>query len=120
VAPIEPPTTVAAATPPPEAAQPSPPGVYDFGAPGVVPPVLVSQPPLEYPQVARVSRITGSVTVSAIVDEQGRVGGARAVSGNPVLRKAAVDHITGRRYRPGQKDGTPVKVQMIFQVNFKG
>jgi TonB family protein len=70
--------------------------------------------------VARVSRITGSVTVSAVVDEQGRVNGARATSGNPVLRKAAVDHISSRRYRPGQKDGVPVKIQMVFQVNFKG
>lgn len=117
-APVEPPTTVAAA-PAPEA-KPSEPSVYEFGAPGVIPPVIVSQPPLEYPSVARVSRISGSVTVAAVVDEQGRVIGARATSGNPVLRKAAVDHISGRRYRPGQKDGTPVKVQMIFQVNFKG
>jgi TonB family protein len=124
------PTTVAAAEPPttlaavpsaePEAARPSEPSVYDFGAPGVIPPVLVSQPPLEYPPVARVSRISGSVTVAAVVDEQGRVSGARATSGNPVLRKAAVDHILARRYRPAQKDGTPVKVQMVFQVNFKG
>ena len=86
----------------------------------MIPPALVSQPPLEYPPVARASRIRGSVTVAAVVDEQGRVSGARATSGNPVLRKAAVDHIAGRRYRPGQKDGAPVKVQMTFQVNFKG
>jgi serine/threonine-protein kinase len=102
------------------AAKPAAPSIYDFGTPGLVPPALVSQQPLEYPAVARASRIAGSVTVAAIVDEQGRVSAARATSGNPVLRKAAVDHIMGRRYRPGQKDGAPVKVHMIFQVNFKG
>lgn len=125
----EPPVTVPPATEPPAtmvaeaapAADPSAaPSVYEFGAAGVVPPSLVSQPPLEYPLVARASRITGSVTVAAIVDEQGRVTGARATSGNPVLRKAAVDHIAGRKYRPAQKDGTPVKMQLIVQVNFKG
>ena len=73
-----------------------------------------------YPPVARIGRIKGSVTVAAIVDEQGRVKSARATSGNPVLQKAAVDHITNRRYRPAQKDGVPVKVQIIVQVNFKG
>jgi protein TonB len=82
--------------------------------------VLVSQSQLEYPPVARASRITGSVTVSAVVDEQGRIQGARATSGNPVLRKAAEDQVNGRRYRPATKDGQPVKVRMIFQVNFKG
>ena len=70
--------------------------------------------------MARASRITGSVTVAAIVDEQGKVTSARAVSGNPVLRKAAVDHISARKYRPAQKDGVPVKIQVIVQVNFKG
>ena len=80
----------------------------------------MSEPPLEYPLVARASRITGSVTVAAVVDEQGKVTQARATSGNPVLRKAAVDHIAGRKYRPAQKDGTPVKMQLIVQVNFKG
>jgi TonB family protein len=94
--------------------------VYDFGTPGVVSPVLVDQPPLEYPLVARNARLKGSVTVAAIVDEQGRIREARATSGNPVLRKAAVDHMLARRYRPGQKDGAPVKVHIIVQVNFKG
>ncbi len=122
-APAEPPASLAAgpsAEPDATATKPAEPSVYEFGAAGLIPPSLVSQPPLEYPAVARASRITGSVTVAAVVDEQGRVSGARATSGNPVLRKAAVDHIMGRRYRPGQKDGAPVKVQMIFQVNFKG
>lgn len=125
---IEPaPTTVAtadtsAANPSaaPSAAVPSTPGVFDFGTPGVIPPVLVSQQHLEYPPVARTARITGSVTVAAIVNEQGRVEGARATSGNPVLRKAAVDHVNARRYRPALKDGVPIKIQMVIQVNFKG
>ena len=106
----------------PEPATPTSPvaGIYDFGAPDIIPPVLVSQPPLEYPPVARAEPHQGNRHRIRRRDEQGRVSGARATSGNPVLRKAAVDHIAGRRYRPGQKDGAPVKVQMTFQVNFKG
>jgi TonB family protein len=121
-APEPPPTLVAEASPEPAASTEAPPasGVYDFNSPGVVPPVLVSEQRLEYPPVARQARITGSVTVAAVVTEQGRVEAARATSGNPVLRKAAVDHVTARRYRPAQKDGVPVKIQMIILVNFKG
>jgi TonB family protein len=119
-----PPTQIAAALPAPAAAPsaslPAPGGIYDYTAPGVVPPSLVSQEPLEYPMVARIGKIKGAVTVSAIVDEQGRVKNARATSGNPVLQKAAVDNISARRYKPATKDGAPVKVQIIVQVNFKG
>lgn len=123
-----PPTQIAAALPPPapvaaaaaSASLPAPGGIYDFNAPGVTPPSLVSQEPLEYPMVARIGKIKGVVTVSAIVDEQGRVKNARATSGNPVLQKAAVDNISARRYRPATKDGGPVKVQIIVQVNFRG
>ncbi|MET0556701.1 MAG: TonB family protein [Vicinamibacteria bacterium] len=123
-----PPTQVAAALPAPapepaaaaSASLPAPGGIYDYNAPGVVPPSLVSQEPLEYPMVARIGKIKGAVTVSAIVDEQGRVKNARATSGNPVLQKAAVDNISARKYRPATKDGAPVKVQIIVQVNFKG
>ena len=122
-----PPTQIAAALPAPapergraSASLPAPGGIYDYNAPGVVPPSLVSQEPLEYPMVARIGKIKGAVTVSAIVDEQGRVKNARATSGNPVLQKAAVDNISARRYRPATKDGAPVKVQIIVQVNFKG
>jgi TonB family protein len=117
-------TQIAAALPPPAAAAsaslPAPGGIYDFNAPGLIPPSLVSQEPLEYPMVARIGKIKGVVTVSAIVDEQGRVKNARATSGNPVLQKAAVDNISARRYKPALKDGAPVKVQIIVQVNFRG
>jgi TonB family protein len=123
-----PPTQIAAALPAPapgaaasaSASLPAPGGVYDYTAPGVIPPSLVSQVPLEYPMVARIGKIKGAVTVSAVVDEQGRVKNARATSGNPVLQKAAVDNISARRYRPATKDGAPIKVQIIVQVNFKG
>jgi TonB family protein len=123
-----PPTQIAAALPAPtpepaaaaSASLPAPGGIYDYNAPGVVPPSLVSQDPLEYPMVARIGKIKGAVTVSAIVDEQGRVRNARATSGNPVLQKAAVDNISARKYKPATKDGAPVKVQIIVQVNFKG
>jgi len=55
-----------------------------------------------------------------VVDEQGRVTGARAVSGNAVLRKPAVDQVNSRLYRPARKDGVPVKVRITVLVTFKG
>jgi outer membrane biosynthesis protein TonB len=110
-----PPTTLAAAAPAPPAS-----GVYELDAPGLVPPSVVKEAPPEYPLIARTGRITGGVMVTAVVDEQGRVTQARALSGNAVLRKPAVDQVNSRIYRPARKDGVAVKVRITVLVTFKG
>jgi TonB family protein len=123
-------STLAAAPPASEVASPGPgptapsaPGasaVHTVGAPGVTAPVLQKSAPVEYPQLAKATRVQGAVVVSALVDEKGRVTEARAVSpGNEILRQAAVAHVLQRQYVPGQKDGVPVKVRILVHVSFK-
>ena len=122
-------STLAAAAPASEASPgvaPTAPGapgasvVHTVGAPGVTAPVLQKSAPVEYPQLAKATRVQGAVVVSALVDEKGRVIEARAVSpGNEILRQAAVAHVLQRQYVPGQKDGVPVKVRILVHVSFK-
>jgi TonB family protein len=121
VAPAVPTTAVAAPSPGgPAPGDPNAPLVHAVGAPGVKAPVLQKSAPVEYPQLARATRVQGAVVVSALIDEKGRVSEARAVSpGNEILRQAAVAHVLQRQYAPGQKDGVPVKVRILVHVNFK-
>ncbi|MEZ5345306.1 MAG: energy transducer TonB [Pyrinomonadaceae bacterium] len=72
-----------------------------------------------YPPAARVVRASGSVEVSVIIDMEGNVVAARAVSGHPLLRrvseKAAVESV----FRSTSVDGKPVEVSGILVYNFK-
>lgn len=96
------------------------PPVYASGEAGLVAPVLETSPPLEYPLLARASRLEGVVVVSAVVDESGKVIEASAISpGNEILRRAAEAHARSRRYRPGTKDGVPVRIRMVIRVLFR-
>ena len=45
---------------------------------------------LQYPPLARAARISGKVEVEIVIDLQGNVESARAVSGHPLLRDAGV------------------------------
>jgi len=72
----------------------------------------------EYPELASVARITGSVVVEVTVNEEGTVEAARAVSGHPLLKDAAVDAARGWVFTPTTLSGTPVKVIGTITFNF--
>jgi TonB family protein len=82
-------------------------------------PKLISSTRLVYPTAARQSHIEGSVTVSANIDENGKVVGAKAVSGPMLLRQAAVDSVTEWKYSPGLIDGKPAPSQVTVSVAFR-
>ena len=96
--------------------------MLDLAEPGVVPPQLVSQPRLEYPPVARAQRVTGTVVVSALIDEQGNVAEARVIRGvasNTGLNQAALDSVRRRKYKPATLNGKPGRVWVAIQIDFK-
>lgn len=101
-------------TPPP----PPPPRVESNSGPpkiirksgGVLQNTATNRVTPEYPELAREARITGSVVVEITVDEEGAVISARAISGHPLLRDAAVDAARGWTFTPTQLSGVPVKV----------
>lgn len=79
---------------------------------------IISQPQPPYPAIAKVARVTGTVIVKAIVDEEGKVIAAQAESGPPLLRPAAVKAAYEVQFAPTLLDGKPVKVMGTIQYNF--
>jgi len=84
-----------------------------------VPAEAVSQITPEYPELARKSRVTGTVIVEAVVDEQGRVVRATAVSGPYLLRAAAVNAVLRWRFRPATINGTSIISTSNVSIVFK-
>ena len=90
--------------------------------PGVVPPQLVSFSKPEYPPLARSLRVEGTVVVSVLIDENGKVQDVRMVE--PVQKKgglneAAVAAARNARYRPATKEGVRVKMWTRLRIPFK-
>jgi len=71
-----------------------------------------------YPPVARVAHVEGIVSVDAIIDEDGDVVEARAVSGPGLLIAAALKAVSQWKYEPTYLDGQPVAIRMQVQVYF--
>jgi protein TonB len=84
----------------------------------VKPPRLVNQPTLVYPALARNARVEGVVTIEAIIDENGDVVEARAVSGPGLLIPTALQAIVRWKYEPTLLNGEPVSVQMTVYVRY--
>ncbi len=68
------------------------------------------KPQPTYPEMARAAEIDGAVVVEVTVSEAGEVISARAVSGHPLLRDAAVQAARGWAFHPTKIQGYPVKV----------
>lgn len=78
----------------------------------------VSLPKPAYPPMAKQMKIQGSVNVQVLVDENGRVVSAKAVSGNPFLVPAAQRAALEARFSPTMLGDQPVKVSGLIVYNF--
>lgn len=78
--------------------------------------IVLPKPP--YPPAARAVRAAGSVTVQVLVDENGNVVSATAVSGHPLLRTAATNAAKSAKFSPTKLAGVPVKVSGVITYNF--
>jgi protein TonB len=130
------------ATPPlsePPATQPAQPpspipdasGIHQVGG-GVTPPQVINQPAPQYSKIARKQKITGTTTVSLIVDAEGNpqnVHVAHSLADNVdkkhqaaalSLDQAALDAVKKYKFIPAKiPDGKPVPVIMNVEVNFR-
>jgi len=84
---------------------------------GVLNGKAISLPTPGYPDMARRMGIFGTVEVSVILDENGKVLSAKAMSGPGALRDAAVQAALRARFSPTKLSGQPVKVS--GQINYK-
>jgi periplasmic protein TonB len=103
---------------PPPPAQIAKKSVYRVG--GVVkPPREISRVEPTYPILARHAHVEGVVVVNAVIDENGDVVQARAVSGPGLLIASALAAVLRWKYEPTYLDGMPVSISMEVQVNFQ-
>jgi TonB family protein len=71
-----------------------------------------------YPEAAKAVGATGAVNVQVLIDEEGYVATAAAVSGHPLLRAAAVEAAHSARFSPTTLNGQAVKVSGVITYNF--
>jgi TonB family protein len=92
--------------------------ILDVGG-DVTEPVLVSAPRPVYPAEAREKRLTGIVTLTAVIGETGKVTRVEPLgSPEPMLTAAAVEAVGKWTYKPATKGGKPVKVRLHVTVSF--
>jgi periplasmic protein TonB len=102
--------------PPPPVATPTPRTAPISG--GVLNGKAISLPKPQYPPIARAAHAAGTVVVQVLIDENGSVVSAKAVSGHPLLQAVAVAAARQARFSPTKLSGQPVKVTGVIQYNF--
>ncbi|MGI8556053.1 MAG: TonB family protein [Pyrinomonadaceae bacterium] len=85
-------------------------GVVNGSAANVVTPA--------YPPAASTVHASGSVNVAVIIDEDGNVIKAHAISGHPLLRQAAEEAARASTFSPTTLFGKKVRVSGIIVYNF--
>jgi protein TonB len=82
------------------------------------PPVKVRHVLPVYPDIARATRVQGTVVLDCTIDREGRVAEVKVLSGPRLLTTAALEAVRQWTYRPTLLDGVPVPVIMTVTVRF--
>lgn len=85
----------------------------------VTPARLIYSTPAQYPSIARQLRTEGEVVLDLEVDPSGSVSAAKAISGPPVLRAAALDAVKRWKFAPATLGGKPVSSNQTVKVDFR-
>jgi protein TonB len=80
---------------------------------------LVNRVEPVYPHVAAIAGIQGQVKLHAIIARNGSIQSLNAISGHPLLVRAALDAVGQWRYRPYYLNGEAVEVETFITVNFR-
>ena len=78
----------------------------------------IFHPTPQYPPLARLARIGGTVRLQAVIGKDGVVRELKALSGDPMLVKAAMEAVGHWRYQPTLLNGEPVEVITEIDVVF--
>jgi TonB family protein len=80
---------------------------------------LISSVPPIYPVMAKTQRISGAVTIDALVDATGHVTGMTVISGPALLQESAKEALRRWKYEPAQLHGKAVPTHMMVTLQFK-
>lgn len=79
---------------------------------------LTFQPQPQYPPLAKMARIQGTVRLEAIIGQDGAIEELKVLGGHPLLVKSAMDAVSTWRYQPALVKGRPVEVETEIDVNY--
>ena len=83
-------------------------------------PVPVYRPDPDYSEQARKAKYQGTVILAIVVDENGNPTHIRVVKPLGMgLDEKAIEAVEKWRFRPGMKDGQPVRVVAQIEINFR-
>ncbi len=93
-------------------------GIFHVGA-GVSPPIPLNKPEAEFSEEARKAKFQGTCTVGMIVGADGVPRQIRVLSSLGMgLDEKAMEVAAKYRFKPAQKDGHPVAVEIALEVDF--
>jgi TonB family protein len=94
--------------------------VYHVGEDGVKAPSIVYKVNPSYAPEPKAAKIQGTVTITAVVNAQGRADDIRVSrSLDPQLDANAIAAVSQWLFKPGTKDDQPVDVAVTIEINFK-
>ncbi len=79
---------------------------------------IIYQPKPEYPPLAIIARIQGTVRIEALISKNGAIEDLKVLDGHPFLVKAALNAVARWRYQPTLLNGEPVEVLTEIDVKF--
>jgi TonB family protein len=93
--------------------------VYKVGG-GVSPPRLLYRVAPGFTKEARAAKLYGTVVLYVEIDPTGRATNFKVTQGLGLgLDEKAVEAVKKWKFKPGEKDGTPVTVAATIEVNFR-
>jgi len=94
--------------------------VYRPGVDDVTTPTCYYMPNPPYSEGARKSKVSGTVSVEAVINSKGRLENERIIRGLPDgLNETTIATMKTGQCSPAQKDGKPVPTVVRFDVNFR-
>jgi periplasmic protein TonB len=73
----------------------------------------------DYPKIAQLMHLSGTVQLHAIIGTDGSVRALEVLSGNQILAQAALAAVHQWRYEPTRLSGQPVEVETYITVKFQ-
>ena len=82
-------------------------------------PTPIKTPEPKYPTALKREGVSGIVSVTCVIDENGKVISAKAAKSTRVdFEKPALEAIQNWTFKPATKDGKPVKVRVTIPFRF--
>jgi TonB family protein len=79
---------------------------------------VLELPQPDYPPIARAAHASGEVQVQVLIDLDGKVIAAVAISGHPLLQGASVSAARKARFSPVKQNDESVKVTGVLKYTF--